>query len=174
MISVNPLLLTGCLLTEVLHTSVDIDPHIIFNFNAPQSVMGAGLLFLRDVNGALVELMIDQQSGRLCGASLTIAPPKLENSLPIRAEALARKQGLPVFGHHGFDRDDIMPRRDRQSSISAILAGDMLTILIDTAQPDTIILCGRALFLLSNGVLTGLGAADLTISERSTIRQSFV
>ncbi len=168
----STLRLTGCKPDESLRTNVVIDAHIGFDFSAPTGVGSTGHIFCRDASSAtFVEISIDLSSGRLCGATLI---GSLQSGADVDFGLLKRLEGLPVFGDHGFQADAVMPSRDVKVMLSLAVGGDHMVFRLSTDKPDTVMGCGRAVFLFSDNCLVGVGATSLTAAEIRTARQNIL
>ena len=173
MINCTALQLTSFKEPETSETKVEIDDHIGFAFIAPSGALGNGHLFLQDDKTvAFIELSIDLSSGRLTGATLVGSPLINESTRFVSLDKIPKKNGLPVFGNHNFDKNAVMPRSKYIVTLSLIMLHDGFVIECGDCAPDSILTCGRVQFLFTRNILVGIAAIELTVAEMAAFKRS--
>ena len=173
MINCTALQLTSFKEPETSETKVEIDDHIGFAFIAPSGALGNGHLFLQDDKTvAFIELSIDLSSGRLTGATLVGSPLINESTRFVSLDKIPKKNGLPVFGNHNFDKNAVMPRSKYIVTLSLIMLHDGFVIEYGDCAPDSILTCGRVQFLFTRNILVGIAAIELTVAEMAAFKRS--
>lgn len=156
-------LLTAWKATET--GTVSVDPYVPLAFEAARGVAGTRVMLLRDNEGeTLVELILDDSSGRLRGATIVNLARTLEPE-DENLWRLPRTYGVPVLAAAGFDETTLVPRTELCVRIRVALGATAVMAMFGTERADKLLCVERARFLFSRERLIGFGAEQLSADE---------
>jgi hypothetical protein len=167
----NLLRLTDCVAGNSAEWKTEVSDYVPFSFWSSEISGQNGFVFLRDrSHHTFIEIWINTISGHLTHVVMIGRPTAVEAITDIELSRLTKKRGVPVFGEHGFDPEEIRPQVDHDIPLCARVTKDGFLACWSSNKPDARIDCDRSFFLFSGKLLIGLGVEKLTQPEMENIR----